>query len=511
MKKRSKKIRGEDVFAKIAADRELRRQIAYESHYMFFVIYFPNHLKFPMAEFQKEILRITEDRHNRLALIVAFRGGAKSTLSTFSYPLWAILGVQQKKFILIICQTQAQARYHMANLKHDLEHNALLKSDMGPFREESGNGEWALSSLVFKNTGARITIASVDQSIRGIRHREHRPDVIILDDIEDIHSVKTFEGRNKVAEWYAREVVPLGDIGTRIIILANVLHQDSFVMRLKQKIDNKELRGTYKWFPLLDDNGVCLWPEKFDTPEKIEALRQSVTDEAAWQQEYLLRPIADLTQVVHPSWIHYYDQLPPDDDPEYPYRYTVIGIDVAISDSEKADCTAMVVMKVYGYGDKLRVYVLPNPVNERLSFPEQVARAKLLSDTYDKAQIVVEDVGYQRSLIQQLERAIYPVEGMKVYGQDKRARLAVITPLLQNYQVFFPKEGAKDLINQLVYFGSTAHDDLADAFAITLHKIMGDDSTGPVSCHGEAKGPDDFRGFVLGEGYRRINWLTEKF
>lgn len=397
----------------------------------------------------------------------------------------------------------------MSNLKHALEHNALLKSDMGPFQEETGNGEWALSSLVFRNTGARIMVASIDQSIRGVRHREHRPDVIILDDVEDLHSVKTFEGRNKVAEWYAREVVPLGDIGTRIIILANVLHQDSFVMRLKQKLDNKELRGIYKWFPLLDDNGNCLWLEKFDTPAKIEDLRRSIGDEAAWQQEFLLRPVADLTQVVHPSWIHYYDKFPLDDDREYPYRFTIIGIDVAISDSEKADYTAMVSMRVYGYGDKLRVYVLPNPVNERLDFPEQVERAKLLSDTYGKAKIVVEDVGYQRSLIQQLGRAIYPVEGMKVYGQDKRARLVVVTPLLQNRQVFFPKKGAKDLINQLIFFGSMAHDDLADAFAITLHKIMEDDSSGSGTCFVGVGGTPLW---PRGEGgYQRTNWLTKVF
>lgn len=92
--------RGEDVFAKIAADRVLRREIARHSHQLFFTMYFPNYLKHPTAEFHKDIIRITEDRQNLLALIAGFRGCGKSTFGTFSYPLWAILGVQRKKFVL---------------------------------------------------------------------------------------------------------------------------------------------------------------------------------------------------------------------------------------------------------------------------------------------------------------------------------------------------------------------------------------------------------------------------
>lgn len=185
----------DESFEAITKDRLVRQAVARDSHAMFFHLYFPHYVRYPIAEFQKDIFRITEDQSNKLACIVAFRGSGKSTLVTFSYSLWATLGIQQKKFVLIICQTQAQARQHMANLKYELEQNRLLKSDLGPFREDAGTGEWAISSLVFQNTGARIMIASVDQSIRGIRHHEHRPDLLILDDIEDMQSARTYDSR----------------------------------------------------------------------------------------------------------------------------------------------------------------------------------------------------------------------------------------------------------------------------------------------------------------------------
>ena len=302
----------QEGYAAIATDRMVRRRVTTDSHFLFFHVYFPHYIKYPLAQFQKEIFRITEDVTNNLACIVAFRGSGKSTLVTFSYALWAILGIQQKKFVLIICQTQAQARQHMANLKFELENNTLLRSDLGPFREELGTGEqWALSSLVFQNTGARIMVASTEQSIRGIRHHEHRPDLIILDDIEDLNSTKTFEGRNRIFDWFTREIVPLGDLGTRIILVGNLLHEDSLMMRLKDKIDAKEIQGVYRWFPLLDSEGKCLWSEKFKTQKQIDELRASIGNELAWKQEYLLLIVSDSARVIHPEWIERYESLPP--------------------------------------------------------------------------------------------------------------------------------------------------------------------------------------------------------
>src|SRR3990167_7911323 len=79
---------------------------------------------------------LSEEQDIRNLFIVAFRGSAKSTIFTTSYPVWAILGKQQKKFVLILCQTQAQAKQHMMNLRRELESNTLLKNDLGPFKEE---------------------------------------------------------------------------------------------------------------------------------------------------------------------------------------------------------------------------------------------------------------------------------------------------------------------------------------------------------------------------------------
>lgn len=456
----------------VTKDRMVRQTIARESHLMFFHLYFAHYVKYPIAEFQKEIFRITEDTSNKLACVVAFRGSAKSTIVTLSYSLWAILGFQQKKFVLIICQTQQQARQHMMNIRRELENNKLLKSDMGPFQEETG-GEWAMSSLVFKNTDARITVASVEQAIRGVRHYEHRPDVLVLDDVEDMNSCKTREGREKTFDWFTREVMPLGDIGTRVILVGNLLHEDSLMMRLKAKIELKELRGLFRWYPLVDDDGECLWPGKFDAQEKIEELRQSVGSELAWQQEYLLRIISDSTRVVFPEWIQYYDVIPKAIKDSNPIIAT--GVDLAVKSKETSDYTAMVSAVVHGYGKSMRIYIFPNPINARLTYPDILATVERIHDKFNshyRQQIYVEDVQAQDFVVQVLKEKRLPVKGVNPGGYDKRSRIAFTSEAIRSGIILFPREGAEILIAQLTGFGVERYDDLADAFSMMIIETL---------------------------------------
>ena len=319
----------------IKKKRLVRRTLAKNSHFWFFSIYLGHYIKYPFAPFHSEMFVLTENADTRLTVLVAFRGSGKSTLITLSYPIWAIIGSQQKKFILILGQTQAQAKLHMANIKRELESNDLLKADIGPFEEISD--EWGSNSIVISKYGARITVASTEQSIRGLRHGQHRPDLVICDDIEDLNSVKTREGRDKTFQWLVGEVLPIGDQDTKIVIVGNLLHEDSLLMRLKKGIENEKLNGRYFAYPLLDMNNTIAWQAKFQTLADVEKLRATIGTDSAWYREYLLRIISDADRLVHPEWIQYYDTIPSEDSGDF--HYTATGIDLAISKRESADYT----------------------------------------------------------------------------------------------------------------------------------------------------------------------------
>ena len=474
-----KKSRSEKLFDRVLSDKPMRRVLVREKLEYFFPIYFHRYMQYETADFHKEIFEILEDELVRLAVIVAFRGSAKSTIITTAYVLWSILGVQQRKFIVICGQTDQKARQYLLNIKNELLHNDLLKIDLGPFEEER-NSLGNATALIIKKLNVKIMISSVEQSIRGMRHGEHRPDLIILDDIEDTNSVKTREGRDKVFNWLTSEIIPAGDKRTRIIAVGNLLHEDSVLKRLQMKIeigDMERMHAVYREYPIIDEHSKPLWPGKYPTPESIQEERIKTMDDIAWYREYELKIISTAERVVHPEWIHHYDDLPSGKP-----QTIAIGVDLAISEKQSADYTAMVIGYIYGYGKNLKIYIQSHPINERLTFPAQVDRIKALDAIHlqkcSRVKFYIEDVAYQKALIQILEQSKYDVEAAPTKGSDKAARLRLATPMMKDARVFFPHTGCEELIQQLIGFGKEKYDDLADAFAYLVVKTLENNKSG---------------------------------
>jgi phage terminase large subunit-like protein len=457
----------------IKVDPAVRKALARQSHLWFFSIYMAEHITYPFAPLHYEMFRLTEDNSLPLLVLVAFRGSAKSTIMSLSYPIWAITGKQKKKFVLILTQTEAQAKLILANIRKELENNELLKKDIGPFQEMSD--QWAATSIVLSNYNARITVASTEQSIRGIRHGAYRPDLIIGDDLEDLQSVKVKDNRDKVYQWFVGDVLPAGDKNTKIVVVGNLLHEDCLVRRMEVAIDEKRLAGIYKEIPLINKDGKIAWPGKYPTQEEVEQEKQKIGNEVVWQREYQLNIIPEDYQVVHRDWIHYYNELPEISYLDNDYRFSAIGVDLAISEKSTADYTAIIGARVFGSGDSLKIYIYFHIINKRLDFSQTLANIEALAAALsgNQTKIIIEDVAYQRVAVEQLKSAGFiNAEAVPVGGQDKRARLTFTTDFIRTGKILFPKNGAGQLIQQLVNFGIERYDDLADAFSILITKII---------------------------------------
>lgn len=486
----------------------IRTVITRQSHYWFFHYYFCDYVKYKTANFQKEIIALTENEDIKNLIIVSFRDSAKSTLVTLSYAIWSIIGKQQKKFVVILSQTQRQARQHLANIKQELENNERLKKDLGPFEEHTD--EWGSYSLVLSKYGARISAASAEQSIRGLRHAQHRPDLIIADDVEDLASVRTQEARDKTFKWFTGDVRPAGGLNTKIVIVGNLLHDDSLIMRFKRAIEEKHLQGAFKAYPLVNESGKILWPGKFPNQAAIEDLRQRIGDEIAFQREYMLKIVPETDVVIDFNWVHYFERFPEKDPDNSPY-YIIAGVDLAIGEKETNDYTAIVISRVYGRGKNMKIYV-DRIINKRMDFPTTRNLIKQLFESYNKSglsmKMYIEDAGYQRAIIQDLQKEGYAVEGVPTGGLDKRSRLTMITPAIKDGAILFPKKGCELLINQLLGFGSEKHDDLVDAFVMFVMKIIEKNR----GTNGSLDWMDDDKGPRPSIGYQGMgNLLNKKF
>jgi len=451
-------------------DRKIRSAAATQSLRLFFGTYFGHYVGHPFAPFHMEMFYLAEDPANKTIVVMGARNSAKSAIMNTALSIWSVLGAPQKKFVIIASRTQQKAKQHFMNTRKELESNRLLRSDLGPFKTEES--QWG-SSIVLSKYDAQITFASAEQSLRGMRYKQYRPDLLIADDIEDSDSVRTIDGRNDTYNWITQDAIPAGDLEKmRVVLLGTLLHEDSVMMRFKKDIANGTRNGIYREYPLIDSAGTILWPGKYPNVAAVEAERLRVGNDRAWAQEFLLRIVSDHERVVHPDWIKYEEC--PEPAVANKYRATYIGIDPAISEEKKAACTAMVVVRVFGWGENIRIYVLPYPVNERIGLPTIIERAKTLSNTYGKntkAKIYVEDVGFQKGLVQVLQDQGYPALGLRPQG-DKRARLALISHHIKNGTIHFAPRGNEELVMQIVNFGSENYMDLADALSMIVPEII---------------------------------------
>lgn len=383
------------------------------------------------------------------------------------------MGKPKKKHILLVSRTQEQARQLLRHLRVEMERDGLLREDLGPFHEESG--EWRNSVLVLPKWNARIVAISVEQSIRGTRHSSHRPDLIIFDDIEDIESVKTRESRDKTWDWVTGEAIPAGNTDTRVILIGNHLHNDSVLQRYRKRIQDIQ-QGMYKAYPLVDDLGNCLWPERYPTPESLEAIKRQVPDEIAFRREFLLEIVASEDQVVKREWIQRYNpaDLPLNMDPYTAYT----GIDPAASEKHTSDYTGMVSIRLWDDGNGLKAFVLPEVINKRMNIDDIRSTAKKKSLELGggiSTTVYTEEGGQQAWLTQLLRSDGVRVEGVPVGRMDKRERLGLLVQAIRSGKILFPEEGvskeADHLIDQITGFGTEKHDDAMDAFSLVGNKV----------------------------------------
>lgn len=471
------------LVAKMIYDPVLRKEIVTKSFYWFFHYYFFSHVKYETAEFQKEIFNLAQNGGSDTLVVMAFRGSGKTTIITQAFVIWSIIGVLEKKYVVILTQTMEQARALLINIRYELENNPLLRLDLGPFKEEAG--EWRSSSLVLNKYGAKINVSSIEQGIRGTKYGANRPDLIIADDLEDINSVRTRESRDKIYTWLMGDIMHLGDRNTKIIIVGNLLHQDSVMMRLKNAIEEGKIKGTYRQYPAIyldnEGNEYSMWPGKYPTVEDVRSELERTGDIVSFSREMLLQIVDDLEPPVDKRWIHLYDTLP---GPAHKHQlmFTAIAIDPAIGQKETSSKTAIVTAKVYH--DKnmdYKIYICPHPVNEHLTFPETIDKIKELVQErgdYKDIKILVEEVAYQASLTQQLKEIFDDDEQIQVLGVSisgsgsKRDRLISTTNLIQKGMVVFPQTGCKELLNQILNFGIVSFLDLADSFSLLINTVI---------------------------------------
>lgn len=192
--------------------------------------------------------------------IAAPRGEAKSTVVSLVFVLWCIVrGL--KHYPIIIMDAYEQAVEMLEAVKAELDANPRLASD---FPEACGRGRvWRVGCILTANE-IKVEAFGSGKRIRGRRHGQHRPDLAVLDDIENDENVATPAQRDKLQAFVTKGVLSLGptDDSMDVVLIGTVLHYDSVLARfLRNPLWNRKV---FK--------AVVTWPDRMDLWDQWEQL-----------------------------------------------------------------------------------------------------------------------------------------------------------------------------------------------------------------------------------------------
>ena len=160
--------------------------------------------------------------------VIGPRGGAKSTLATLTYVLRAAVEGWEP-YIWIVSDTKHQACAHLENLKLELVRNAKLAAD---FPLATGKGSvWRVER---RAAGQRRLDRGLRHraAIRGSARGEHRPTLIVCDDLQNDDHMRSAAARENSLRWFEGTLLKAGTTRTNIVNLATALHRDALALRL---------------------------------------------------------------------------------------------------------------------------------------------------------------------------------------------------------------------------------------------------------------------------------------
>lgn len=261
------------------------------SFLLFFSYYFHEFVKCPFAPFHLEWAEdfgdLVTDKINELALITS-RDTAKSSFATAFF----IQCLVNKWFNYpnVDCFERDNSERILFEVVNNLQTNLRIRQDYGelfnaPKRTEEKTQKRITDFVT--TTGIRCEAHTTGEPVRGRRHRENRPDLVVLDDFENLKTIRSEAATKEVAEHIAEFKGGLDQKRGKVIYLGNRLSEDGNVAKLMARAkDDPKLRLRTVW--MIGDDGQPTWPERHVLtddelrlhPEKvsIESIRRAMRD-----------------------------------------------------------------------------------------------------------------------------------------------------------------------------------------------------------------------------------------
>ena len=478
--------------------------------------YFSHYLKTNPCGFHRELCELLQGlntkRGGRLA-VAAPRGSAKSTFVSLIYVLWCIC-YSKEQYIVLLSDTSDQAEGLLGHVKNELENNEHLRRDFPEAciaEDDKKLGVWKKEEIVTKNN-IKVTALGAGQKIRGRRHQEHRPTLIILDDIENDENTQNGESMDKLNEWFERAVLKAGTTTTDVVLVGTIQHYGCLLSRLTKEEAtgwNKRIYRSVissakredlwaKWFTLyrgLDcygqnegaaaaadffkdnekemmDGVSVLWPEK-ESYQDLMVMREE-EGESSFNAEKQNEPVDPKNAFFKWDGFQFWDQQYRNEEELRSAFGDKLAYYAAVDPSlgkpgKRGDYSAIVV--IAKHVDTKAAFVLVADIAKRS--PDNLVQAVInLGRFYRFSAVFVEANQFQELLVRDIEERAYSM-GISLNIQrvtsrlDKLARIQGLEPWITQGKIKFAQM-QKLLLDQFRHFPKGAHDDGPDALEMAI-------------------------------------------
>lgn len=438
----------------------------------------PNMFSSESPRFHYDIADVLLNQNEKQVNIIAPRGHAKSSVVAGVYPLFHLMFDKGVKVIVLVSRTQSHATKLLGTIKDVLDYSQEFRYFFGYWGQQSAR-KWSNNEIELKD-GSIIICKGTGQQIRGIKHGNQRPTLLILDDPEDEINTKTSEAMEFNLRWLLQSGVPsLDALRGQICVIGTPQHERCLVETLK------DMTGwnTLEFRPDMEKK-IPLWNEVWPISKLVQkkAELDSINRLSVFYREYLCQIVGDEDNLFRPQDFQYYDgnietsqsglstlvltSLNGEEVTERRPVNVFTGVDPASSTKRTADYS--VIFNIAIDKDNNRFCL---PYYRKRANPLHLADAILDNfRQYKSSKTRIESVGYQEMLRQyikeQSEKLGLFIPGLEVKENprtSKSYRLESLQPLFANKKVFM-KKTMTALEDELLLYPRGKHDDLLDGF-----------------------------------------------
>lgn len=414
----------------------------------------------PCAPFHVEAANKILKNRNLKAAFQWHRGAAKSTNMDVFVPMWLMIQERREINVMVLVgKSEDNAKTLLGDIQAELQYNQRYIHDFG---EQFNNGHWEDGEFVTRSEVAFFARGR-GQSPRGLRYRSHRPDYVVIDDLDDDELVESPARVAKLFDWVRSALFGTLDGGRgRFIMVGNLIAKNSV---LAKWCGIKSVHVTR--VNIYDNKGNISWAAKW-TPQEVREI-EDVAGYRAFQKEYMNNPIIE-GAIFRNEWIRWGKR------PAWSkFSEIVLYIDPSFKGSTKNDFKAA---KLWGKAGTtlyhLRAFVRQSSVAEMVRWCydlyEWCREQGISVRWYMEANFMQDTILDEFRREGELRGYQLPITGDKRKKPDKFQRIEAISPLWERGFVVYDETQRDDPdmlagIDQTLAFekGMRGHDDAPDA------------------------------------------------